>query len=226
MGNDDTIVTESNLVWPFSGSLVPDYPFSSTFGLRLQASQNYAFDFHRGIDIPRPNNTNLYAVADALVLRSRVLNGDLYVTLKIEHSPTARALQGYRYFYPTYRHLNQSFVNEGALVQKGDLIASSGESASGFDHLHFDIAVGSSYEYRNTHPLYYLPYPNTDVPHISKVDLGLPHFHASNKSVTFKTTVSSTELDMIEVGVRGSINNSPVEAVFNFRDENLRHDTA
>ena len=109
MGNDDYIANEADLIWPFrtlSNASGTDYPFSSTYGPRLQASNNYAFDYHRGIDIPRSNGSYLYAVQDALVFRSRLSSsGDRYITLKIEHSPGARIVQGYKYFYPTYRHL-------------------------------------------------------------------------------------------------------------------------
>lgn len=86
MGNNDYIATESDLNWPFRTLNDPgnDYPFSSTYGPRLQASNSYAFDYHRGIDIPRTNGTNLYAVQDALVFRNRVSSsGDKYITLKI-----------------------------------------------------------------------------------------------------------------------------------------------
>ena len=84
-------------------------------------------------------------------------------------------------------------------------MALSGASASGFNHLHFDIAVGASYEYRNTHPLYYLDYPNTDVPHIAKINQN--YVHTPHKKVSFEVTVSSTELDLIEVSVKGTFKN-------------------
>ena len=74
-----------NFRWPLSNSAsTPDYPFSSTFGPRLQASNSFAYDFHRGIDIPKPNRTKLYAVASGLIYRSRLSNsGDRYIALRI-----------------------------------------------------------------------------------------------------------------------------------------------
>lgn len=57
MGFDDTIANDCNLSWPFAGNYLNNYPFSSTFGPRLKASSSYRFDYHRGIDIPRPNGT-------------------------------------------------------------------------------------------------------------------------------------------------------------------------
>lgn len=71
---------------------------------------------------------------------------------------------GWKYYYAIYRHLNESIVTEGDNVTAGQHIAYSGESTSGFDHLHFDIAVGASYEQNNTHPLTYLPYDNYESP--------------------------------------------------------------
>lgn len=64
---------------------------------------------------------------DALVFRDRISSsGDHYITLKIEHPTTSRGIQGYKYYYPIYRHLNSSVVTEGQTVQKGQLIAYSG----------------------------------------------------------------------------------------------------
>lgn len=141
MGNDQSIADSVNLCWPFSQSnTVTDFPLSSPFGPRLKASSNFAYDFHRGIDIPRPNRTNLYAVQGGKIFRSRVLNNDLYISLRVNHTAAMAAQTGYSYFYATYRHLNTSFVVENQTVNKGDIIALSGASDSGYPHLHFDIS--------------------------------------------------------------------------------------
>lgn len=67
----------------------------------------------------------------------------MYVALKLEHPLAIRSVAGYRYYYAVYRHLNESVVTENQIVNAGDFIAYSGEAESGFDHLHFDIAIGS-----------------------------------------------------------------------------------
>ena len=165
IGNNTFISSELSLIWPFSNSTTADFPFSSPFGPRLKASSGYAYDFHRGIDIPRPNRTELYAVKSGLVFRNRISSsGDHYITLKFQHPSNVRSYVGWKYYYAIYRHLNESLVTEGDNVTAGQLIAMSGESASGFDHLHFDLAVGASYEQNNTHPLFYLPYVNVGSP--------------------------------------------------------------
>jgi murein DD-endopeptidase MepM/ murein hydrolase activator NlpD len=127
-GTNTTISDSVNLLWPFSkDALIADYPFSSTFGPRLQASNSFAYDFHRGIDIPNPMRTPLYAVAAGTIFRSRLSeSGDLYVALKLEHTQQIRNLTGLRYFYPIYRHLNESVVVENQTVTAGQLIGYSG----------------------------------------------------------------------------------------------------
>lgn len=137
-----------NLLWPISNSsTTSNYPFSSTFGPRLQASNNFSYDFHRGIDIPKPNRTKLYAVGSGLIFRSRLSDsGDRYIALRLQHPASIQNITGFKYVYAIYRHLNESLVSEGSNVTAGDHIAYSGEDAdSGFDHLHFDMAVGQTY---------------------------------------------------------------------------------
>ena len=72
MGSNHAIADDVKLVWPFSKKAnVHDYPFSSPYGPRQQASKQFAYDFHRGIDIPRTNGTKLYAVQAGTIFRAR-----------------------------------------------------------------------------------------------------------------------------------------------------------
>ncbi len=51
----------------------PDYtdaPISSTFGPRLLASEDFRYDFHRGIDLAAPIGTPLFAFADGIVQKA------------------------------------------------------------------------------------------------------------------------------------------------------------
>lgn len=107
MGSNTAIVDDVGLIWPFSqGNEEPNYPFSSPFGPRLQASQGYAYDYHRGIDIPRVNGTELRAVQSGKIFRARQSSsGDLYIALRVYHSQAIKDLTGYSYFYAIYRHL-------------------------------------------------------------------------------------------------------------------------
>ena len=126
-GTNDDIADDVQLIWPFSAlSNTSDYPFSSPYGPRLQASKSYAYDFHRGIDIPRTNGTDLHAVQGGKIFRARTSSsGDLYIALRINHTSTGKSLIGYNYFYAIYRHLNQTLVSENDTVSQGDVITST-----------------------------------------------------------------------------------------------------
>ena len=90
MGFFDTLATQSQLVWPLSNSkLMTDYPLSSTFGPRLKASQNFIYDYHRGIDIPTLTGTDVHAVQTGSIVASGYDNGDLRLVLKIQHTNLA-----------------------------------------------------------------------------------------------------------------------------------------
>jgi len=50
--------------WPISKSTSQDFPLSSTFGPRLKASEDFQYDWHRGIDISVPCNTSMHAISN------------------------------------------------------------------------------------------------------------------------------------------------------------------
>ena len=84
VGNDDTVMAESQLVWPLSNSKVNyDFPLSSPYGPRLQASMGFIYDFHRGIDIPTRSGTNIHAVQGGTIAAAGLDNGDLRIVLKV-----------------------------------------------------------------------------------------------------------------------------------------------
>ena len=95
---------------------------------------------------------------------------------------------------------------ENQIVQAGDLIALSGEAAdSGFDHLHFDIAVGSSFETNNTHPLVYMKYNDTTTPNITSPN---PiYFNRTTRKLNVTVKVAEGELDLMGLTVNGYVNN-------------------
>ena len=85
------VITRSDRIWPIGRSTSVDLPQSSPFGPRLKISEGrrYAdlspciqdyrtalrvffltqcrYDFHRGVDIPIPLYSNVYAIADGTV---------------------------------------------------------------------------------------------------------------------------------------------------------------
>lgn len=87
---------------------------------------------HTGIDIAGVNNTPIVAANHGKV----IFVGEIGIygnVVVLDHGYGIHSLYG---------HLNQSNVQEGDRVEKGEQIATSGESGLAFgDHLHFEIRV-------------------------------------------------------------------------------------
>lgn len=142
-----------------------DFPLSSSFGPRQKASENFRYDYHRGIDIPTPFGTPLFAVKAGLVTRagSHPRFVDLGVTLRHYDESIADCDQD-ACINSLYIHMSDVIVTEGQQVEKGELIGYSGTTAFGIDHLHFEIrqAPGqhdrlSVWQRDAIHPLTVLP---------------------------------------------------------------------
>lgn len=109
---------------PCSGRVADD------FGMRLHPILKIR-RMHNGIDIITDIGTKVYAPgAGKVVFAGR--RGGYGLTLEIEHG------FGYK---TIYAHLDKIIVKEGNLVQRGDLIANSGNSGSlsTGPHLHYEI---------------------------------------------------------------------------------------
>lgn len=104
------------------------------------------------------------------------------------------------------------------------MIALSGESAdSGFDHLHFDIAVGAFYETNNTHPLVYMKYNDTKTPNITNPNP--MYFNRTTRKLNVTVTVNKNELDLVGLTVNGYVNNWAVNVSANIDWPTLNHIT-
>ena len=95
---------------------------------RVDAGESY----HLGIDLAGLKNMPVIASNDGVV----VLNEEMGIhgnAIIIEHGFGVASL---------YAHLSESFVKEGEIVKKGDIIAKTGASGLAFgDHLHFSILI-------------------------------------------------------------------------------------
>ena len=107
------------------------YRITSEWGVRQHPILRRKY-LHKGIDFGMPKGTPIYAPADGVVdFASSGYNGGYGVMLKIEHS------FGFKTFYA---HLSKLSVNKGDFVQKGQLIAYSGNTGrSTGPHLHYEI---------------------------------------------------------------------------------------
>lgn len=113
--------------WP-----VPSYTqISSPFGERIHPITNKP-NFHKGIDIPAPQYTDIIASDDGIVVFSGAQNGYGNV-VKIKHFDGKVTV---------YAHNTSNIVNEGDVVRQGQAIAQIGSTGdSTGNHVHFEILV-------------------------------------------------------------------------------------
>ena len=146
-----------------------DLPLRSVFGPRPLVSENERYDFHRGLDIATPIGTPVFAIADGEVRISGDHPSYSDPVISIRHfrnGETSCSTSGC--YNSNYLHMNSVVVNEGATVKKGDFIGYSGESSSGFDHLHFEIRDAkpsdpfSSWQRDAVNSVGILPYQSSD----------------------------------------------------------------
>ncbi len=171
-------------VWPTTVMSV-----TSPFGPRLQASRNFAYDFHRGIDIGGPLGARINAIADGVVYDviaqgepgSAYPSGGNVVVLKHEADvPIPFHGDEYTTYYSVYMHLRSMTVSKGNSVAAGQRVGTMGESgATEFVHLHLETRIGTTcslgYQLANpetncgpsgfdphVNPFLFVSYPNTD----------------------------------------------------------------
>ena len=182
-----------------------DAPISSTFGARQLVSGGFRYDFHRGLDLPAPTGTPLFAIADGEVRKAGVVAGFSDPVLELRHFRpgfTSCAAGGGCYA-SMYLHISAWNVSVGDTVSKGDYIGQSGESFTGFEHLHFEIRDAppsdpfSSWQKESVHPLGMLPYPDSGADNIQltldSVDLTNP---MNPRVATTVTIPIGVELDL------------------------------
>jgi len=142
------------LVWPLSAAPVPGGEFSSPYGPRLKASEDFRYDWHRGLDITATVGTPVYAVTDGIVRLAEMPSSTGGLIAQIDHEEGT--------YFSTYIHLlSPTVVVKGQWVNQGDVIGHSGTSDSGFPHLHFEIRESGFYQRHAVNPFLYLPYADT-----------------------------------------------------------------
>lgn len=150
-------------IWPTCGASPPAQ--SSPFGPRRMASQDFRYDFHRGVDIPQPLGEPVYAMQDGIVRLAGVSSGYSDQVIQLRHRGSAP------YLFSNVLHMDSVIVDVGDLVTVGDLVGFSGESAeSSFDHMHMEFRDGCTTQDCNRNPWGYLPY--TDVAPVDPVLTG------------------------------------------------------
>ncbi len=151
-----------------------DLPLESTYGPRELTSENSRYDFHRGIDIPTPIGTPVFAIADGEVIIAGNHSGYSDPLVQLRHfRPGLASCSGVGCYHSNYMHLSGWAVAADDVISKGDLIGYTGESASGFDHLHFELRdapaddVFSRWQRDTVHTLFVLPYQDATSPTVT-----------------------------------------------------------
>lgn len=105
--------------------------FSSGFGYR-NAPTRGASRNHKGIDIPGPVGTPIYATADGVIGRAQWLGGyGKYVEINHGNAVQTR-----------YGHLSAMNVVSGQSVRKGDILGYMGSTGrSTGSHLHYEVRI-------------------------------------------------------------------------------------
>ncbi len=171
LGDDCPAVRHGNV-------LFDDAPISSSFGPRQLVSEGFRYDFHRGIDIPTPAGTPLFAVAAGEVIKAGVDAAFTDPVIAIRHfrpGASSCSVEGGCYT-SMYLHVSTVAVALGSTLTKGQYIGNSGtSSASGFEHLHLEIRDAppsdphSAWQKDCVHPLALLPYDDSGASNINLV---------------------------------------------------------
>lgn len=104
---------------------------SSPFGDRIHPITGKN-TFHKGIDIPAPQNTNILAADDGVVVFSGAQSGYGNV-VKIKHFDNKETV---------YAHNTSNVVKEGDIVKMGSVIAKVGTTGrSTGNHVHFETII-------------------------------------------------------------------------------------
>ena len=160
-----------------------DLPVSSAFGPRPLGSANDRYDFHRGIDLAAGYGTPVFAMADGIVRIAGVHSAYEDPLVQLRHfRPGASGCSGTGCYHTNYMHLSDWTVAAGDTVSKGGLIGYTGASASGFEHLHFEIRNAtpddpfSSWQRDSINSIQVLPYaaPGDAVVTFNRVDQSVP----------------------------------------------------
>lgn len=181
-----------------------DARLAYTFGPRLLASGGDRYDFHRGLDIPTPLGTPIFAAADGVVQTAGIHPSYEDPVIRIRHyRPGKTTCSGGGGCYNTlYMHVSNWIVSEGQTVQKGQLIGHTGAaSSSGWEHLHFEVRdapandPSSSWSRDAVSVFHLLPYdePNNSLVTFGSVDIADP------QAVQAELTLTSNRYDFVRL---------------------------
>lgn len=191
-------------LWPSESTAV-----SSPFGPRLKASDDYRYDFHRGLDISGELGDPIYAISSGEVYRVYEEGNTVYPdggnVVILRHSDSTGDN-----FYSLYLHLNSIAVIEGDVVSQGFILGTMGQSGdTTFTHLHFEIREGTTcslesqleggscsyYGYDpHVNPMGYLGTDDQEAPELDILEL-------NPLKVRISTSIQALDFNRIEVRI-------------------------
>ncbi|MEX1018419.1 MAG: LysM peptidoglycan-binding domain-containing protein [Litorilinea sp.] len=126
--------TSPHLLWnaPFLRPVAAEYPTTSPFGTRRAYNAGPFSDYHAGQDFGVPTGIPVLVPGDAIVAMAAPLTvrGNAVI---LDHG---------RGIYSGYWHLNEINVEEGMLVQAGDVLGTVGNTGlSTGAHLHWELRI-------------------------------------------------------------------------------------
>mmetsp|Transcript_27772 Transcript_27772/g.60851 ORF Transcript_27772/g.60851 Transcript_27772/m.60851 type:complete len:414 (-) Transcript_27772:1041-2282(-) len=207
-----------------------DFPISDPFGPRKRTSLGGACDFHRGLDIPAPVGTKVFAVAAGRLEKVEIdydlINGvNRYdgISVVVKHFRPGRSTCGaYGQYFSRYHHLNTSMWNTttgcnnftdcgSVTISKGQQVGTVGISWSGFAHLHFEMRDAPTYDNCSgqwagdaVNPLRLLPYtlPSPVSSTVSISNLSGLSAGSTNPVVQVDLTTNRFDFDFVKVTLR------------------------
>lgn len=115
---------------------------TASFGMRIHPFYK-SLAMHNGVDFTVPEGTRIFATADGTVKEAARRNSSSGLTVTIDHG------NGYQ---TRYGHLSAASVKRGQKVNRGDIIALSGNTGLSLaPHLHYEVL----YEGRPVDPVHY-----------------------------------------------------------------------
>mmetsp|Transcript_22186 Transcript_22186/g.33016 ORF Transcript_22186/g.33016 Transcript_22186/m.33016 type:complete len:357 (-) Transcript_22186:106-1176(-) len=189
----------TNNIWPVGGDDSKIDQHSSPFGPRLKASESFRYDFHRGIDLPCDLNTPLLAIADGEVRidGEHPAYSDGVVQLKHDFGEAG-------IYYTNYLHIESTDLNKGDIVQRGDVVALSGQT-NNFPHVHFELRKNDLFQRNCVNPWIALPFET--IPNHISVSFGSIAALASATNdyryrIAIDVSVLRAQLDFNEIVLR------------------------
>ncbi len=130
---------------------------------------------HTGVDISLPQGTPIQSVANGVVVKSANDPGGFgnYIMIKHPNIPDVDSAGTKSAIYSIYAHLQESLVQEGMVVQKGEQIALSGKTGNATaPHLHFQMERDSA-PYHPFWPFNSADQRNAGMSFVQAIDAGL-----------------------------------------------------